>query len=45
MTILVNVAGGDALVAWFQNRPAALAAQLGLAFSGIATALYAQGAR
>jgi hypothetical protein len=41
MTILVNVAGGDALVAWLQNRPAALDAQLGSAFSGIATALYA----
>ena len=40
MTILVDVAGGDALVAWFQSRPAALDAQLGIAFSGIADALY-----
>jgi hypothetical protein len=40
MTILVNLAGGDALVAWFQSRPAALEVQLGIAFSGIADALY-----
>ena len=42
MTILVNVAGGDALVAWFQSRPAALDIRLGTGFSGIATALYAR---
>ena len=40
MTILVNVAGGDALIAWFQTRPAALDARLGIAFTGIADALY-----
>ena len=40
MTILVNVAGGDALIAWFQSRPGALDAQLGIAFAGIADALY-----
>jgi phage gpG-like protein len=40
MTILVNLAGADALIAWFQSRPAALDAQLGIAFSGIADALY-----
>lgn len=40
MTILVNLAGADALIAWFQSRPAALDAQLGVAFSGIADALY-----
>ena len=40
MTILVNVAGGDALVAWFAGRPAALDARLGAAFSGIADGLY-----
>jgi hypothetical protein len=40
MTILVNLAGGDALVAWFLSRPAALDTQLGLAFTGIADALY-----
>jgi hypothetical protein len=42
MTILVNLAGGDALVAWFLNRPASLDTQLGLAFAGIASALYAR---
>ena len=42
MTILVNLAGVDALAAWFQSRPAALDAQLAIAFSGIATALYAR---
>lgn len=41
-TIFVNVAGADELVAWFQSRPAALDAQLGSAFSSIATALYAR---
>ncbi|HWE72493.1 MAG TPA: hypothetical protein VG328_04980 [Stellaceae bacterium] len=40
MTILVNLAGADALVAWFQSRPPALDARLGDAFSGIADALY-----
>jgi phage gpG-like protein len=40
--ILVNVAGGDALVDWFAGRPAALDAQLGPAFAGIAQALYAR---
>jgi hypothetical protein len=40
MTILVNLAGADALVAWFLSRPAALDARLGAAFSGIADALY-----
>jgi hypothetical protein len=42
MTIFVHLAGGDALAAWFLNRPASLDAQLGIAFSGIATALYAR---
>ena len=41
MTILVNVAGAE-LVAWFLGRPAALDTQLGIAFSRIATALYAR---
>jgi hypothetical protein len=40
--ILVNVPGGDALVDWFAGRPAALDAQLGPAFAGIAQALYAR---
>ncbi|HEY1503365.1 MAG TPA: hypothetical protein VGF92_03645 [Stellaceae bacterium] len=40
MTIFVNVAGADALIAWFRSRPAALGASLGNAFSGIADALY-----
>jgi hypothetical protein len=40
MTILVNLAGSDALVAWFVSRPASLDVQLGIAFSGIADALY-----
>lgn len=40
MTILVSLAGADALVAWFASRPAALDARLGAAFSGIADALY-----
>ena len=40
MTILVDIAGADALVAWLQSRPAALDAKLGSAFSGIADALY-----
>jgi hypothetical protein len=40
MTILVNLAGADALIAWFQSRPAALDVSLGIAFSGIADALY-----
>jgi hypothetical protein len=40
MTIVVNVAGGDALITWLQTRPAALDAALGIAFSGIADALY-----
>ena len=42
MTITVNVAGGDALVARLAGVPAALEAQLGLAFAGIAQALYAR---
>ena len=40
MTILVSLAGAEALVAWFASRPAALDAALGLAFTGIADALY-----
>ena len=40
MTILLAILGGDALIAWFQTRPAALDAKLGIAFSGIADALY-----
>ena len=40
MTILVNIAGAEALTARFQSRPAALDARLGTAFSGIADALY-----
>jgi hypothetical protein len=42
MTILVHLAGGDALAAWFLNRPASLDMQLGIAFSSIATALYSR---
>jgi phage gpG-like protein len=40
MTILVNLAGADALITWFQSRPAALDASLGIAFTGVADALY-----
>jgi phage gpG-like protein len=40
MTILVTLAGADALIAWLQSRPAALDGQLGIAFAGIADALY-----
>ena len=40
MTILVEVPGAEALIAWFESRPAALDARLGSAFSGIADALY-----
>jgi hypothetical protein len=40
MTILITIAGADALIAWLQSRPAALDAQLGIAFTGIADALY-----
>jgi hypothetical protein len=38
--ILIHGAGIDELVAWFQSRPSALDTQLGIAFTGIATALY-----
>ncbi len=40
--ILIHGAGIDELVAWFLGRPAALDVQLGIAFSNIATALYAR---
>ena len=40
MTILIDIAGAETLVAWFQSRPAMLDARLGAAFSGIADALY-----
>jgi phage gpG-like protein len=41
-TISIHADGADDLIAWFQSRPAALDAQLGIAFSTIATALYAR---
>jgi hypothetical protein len=41
-TILIHADGIDALVAWFLGRPASLDTQLGIAFTAIATALYAR---
>jgi phage gpG-like protein len=42
MSVTVTVTGGDELAARLANLPAALDAQLGVAFTGIAQSLYAR---